>query len=117
MTVIPAKVAGVKEIIITTPPNHDTHDINPHVLVVADLLGVKKIYRVGGAQAIAGMALGTHTIPKVDKIVGPGNQYVTEAKRQVYGFVDIDMVAGPSEVAILADEDANPNYVTCDLDW
>lgn len=115
MTVIPAKVAGVKEIVIATPPNHDTHDIDPHILVVADLLGVKKIYRAGGAQAIAAMAFGTRTIPKVDKIVGPGNQYVTEAKRQVYGFVDIDMVAGPSEVAILADEDANSNYVTCDL--
>jgi len=115
MTVIPAKVAGVKEIIMITPPNHDTHDIDPHILVVADLLGVKKIYRAGGAQAIGALAFGTHTIPKVDKIVGPGNQYVTEAKRQVYGFVDIDMVAGPSEVAILADDDANPNYVTCDL--
>ncbi len=115
MTVIPAKVANVKEIIIVTPPNHDTHDIDPHILVVADLLGVKKIFRAGGAQAIAAMAFGTKTIPKVDKIVGPGNQYVTEAKRQVYGFVDIDMVAGPSEVAILADDDANPNYVTCDL--
>lgn len=115
MTVIPAMVAGVKEMIIMTPPNHETHDIDPHILVVADLLGVKKIYRAGGAQAIAALAFGTKTVPKVDKIVGPGNQYVTEAKRQVYGFVDIDMVAGPSEVAILADEDANPNYVTCDL--
>ena len=115
MTVIPAKVAGVKEIIITTPPNHESHEIDPHILVVADLLGVKKVYRVGGAQAVAAMAFGTKTIPKVDKIVGPGNQYVTEAKRQVYGFVDIDMVAGPSEVAILADDEANPNYVTCDL--
>lgn len=115
MTVIPAKVAGVKEIVIATPPSHETHDIDPHILVVADLLGVKKIYRAGGAQAIAALAFGTRTIPKVDKIVGPGNQYVTEAKRQVYGFVDIDMVAGPSEVAILADDEANPNYVTCDL--
>ena len=115
MTVIPAKVAGVKEISITTPPNHETGDIDPHILVVADLLGVKKIYRAGGAQAIAALAFGTRTIQKVDKIVGPGNQYVTEAKRQVYGFVDIDMVAGPSEVAILADAEANPNYVTCDL--
>ena len=115
MTVIPATVAKVKEIIIATPPNHDTGDIDPHILVVADLLGVKKIYRAGGAQAIAALAFGTRTISKVDKIVGPGNQYVTEAKRQVYGFVDIDMVAGPSEVAILADAEANPNYVTCDL--
>ena len=115
MTVIPAKVAGVKEILIATPPNHETADIDPHILVVADLLGVKKIYRVGGAQAIAALAFGTKTIEKVDKIVGPGNQYVTEAKRQVYGFVDIDMVAGPSEVAILADAEAAPTYVTCDL--
>ncbi|MBI4372109.1 MAG: histidinol dehydrogenase [Candidatus Omnitrophica bacterium] len=115
MTVIPAKVAGVKEISMMTPPNHETGDIDPHILVVADLLGVKKIYRAGGAQAIAALAFGTRTIQKVDKIVGPGNQYVTEAKRQVYGFVDIDMVAGPSEVAILADPEANPNYVTCDL--
>jgi histidinol dehydrogenase len=115
MTAVPARVAGVKEIIITTPPDRETGDIDPHILVVADLLGVKLIYRVGGAQAIAALAFGTRTIPKVDKIVGPGNQYVTEAKRQVYGYVDIDMVAGPSEVAILADSDANPNYVTCDL--
>src|SRR3989338_6473047 len=115
MTVIPASVAGVKEIVITTPPNRDTGDIDPHILVVADLLGVKKIFRCGGAQAIGALAFGTQSIDKVDKIVGPGNQYVTEAKRQVYGFVDIDMVAGPSEVAILADPEANPNYVTCDL--
>ena len=115
MTVIPAKVAGVKEIVIATPPNHDTGDIDPHILVVANLLGVKEIYRVGGAQAIAALAFGTKTIQKVDKIAGPGNQYVTEAKRQVFGFVDIDMVAGPSEVAILADGEADPNYVTCDL--
>jgi histidinol dehydrogenase len=115
MTVIPAKVAGVKEIVIATPPGHETADVDPHILVVADLLGVKEIYRVGGAQAIAALAFGTRTIRKVDKIVGPGNQYVAEAKRQVFGFVDIDMVAGPSEVAILADQDADPNYVTCDL--
>ncbi len=115
MTVIPAKVAGVKEIAIVTPPSHDTGEINPHILVVADLLGVKEIYRAGGAQAVGALAFGTRSIPKVDKIVGPGNQYVTEAKRQVFGFVDIDMVAGPSEVAILADQDADPNFVTCDL--
>lgn len=115
MTVVPAKIAGVEDIVMATPPNHETGDIDPHILVVADLLGVKKIYRAGGAQAIAAMAFGTRTIPKVDKIVGPGNQYVTEAKRQVFGFVDIDMVAGPSEVAIIADQEANPDYVTCDL--
>ena len=115
MTVIPAKVAGVKQIAICTPPRRDTGDIDPHILAVANLLGVNEIYRVGGVQAIGGMAFGTKTIPKVDKIVGPGNAYVTEAKRQVYGFVDIDMVAGPSEVAILADSTANPDFVTCDL--
>ncbi len=115
MTVIPAKVAGVQDIILTTPPNRETGEIDPHVLVIANLLGVSKIFRVGGAQAIGALAYGTHTIPKVDKIVGPGNQYVTEAKRQVFGFVDIDMVAGPSEIAILADQTADPNYVTCDL--
>lgn len=115
MTVIPAKVAGVKEIVICTPPNRDTGEIDPHILAVANLLGVEEIYRVGGAQAIGAMAFGTRTIKKVDKIVGPGNQYVTEAKRQVYGFVDIDMVAGPSEVAIIADATSDPDYVTCDL--
>ncbi len=115
MTVIPAKVAGVKEIVLATPPNRDNGEINPHILAVANLLGVNEIYRVGGAQAIGAMAFGTRTIRKVDKIVGPGNQYVTEAKRQVYGFVDIDMVAGPSEVAIIADASADPNYITCDL--
>ncbi len=115
MTVIPAKVAGVKEIALCSPPNRDTGEIDPHILVVANLLGVNEIYRVGGAQAIGAMAFGTRTVPKVDKIVGPGNPYVTEAKRQVYGFVDIDMVAGPSEIAIIADAAADPDYVTCDL--
>ena len=115
MTVIPAKVAGVKEIAIATPPNRDTGEIDPHILVVANLLGVNEIYRVGGAQAIGALAFGTHTVPKVEKIVGPGNPYVSEAKRQVYGFVDIDMVAGPSEVAVIADSEANADYVTCDL--
>ncbi len=115
MTVIPAKIAGVKEIVIATPPNRDTGDVDPHILAVASLLGVNEIYRVGGAQAIGALAFGTRTIPKVHKIVGPGNQYVAEAKRQVYGFVDIDMVAGPSEVAIIADASADADFVTCDL--
>lgn len=115
MTVIPAKVAGVKQIAIATPPRRDTGEIDPHILAVANLLGVNEIYRMGGVQAIGALAFGTKTIPKVDKIVGPGNAYVTEAKRQVYGFVDIDMVAGPSEVTILADATANADYVTCDL--
>jgi histidinol dehydrogenase len=115
MTALPAQVAGVKEIVLATPPNRETGEINPHILVVADLLGIKEIYRMGGAQAIAALAWGTKTVKRVDKIVGPGNPYVTEAKRQVYGFVDIDMVAGPSEVVILADSKADPNLVTCDL--
>ncbi len=115
MTVIPAKVAGVKEIVITTPPNRDTGEINPHILVVANLLGVKEIYRIGGAQAIGAMAFGTRTVAKVDKIAGPGNPYVTEAKRQVFGYVDIDLIAGPSEICIIADSFADPNYITCDL--
>ncbi len=115
MTVIPAKAAGVKEIALATPPNRETGEIDPHILVAANLLGVKEIYRVGGSQAVAALAFGTKTIPRVDKIVGPGNQYVAEAKRQVYGFVDIDMIAGPSEVAIIASGDANQDFVTCDL--
>ena len=115
MTVIPAKAAGVKGIALATPPNRETGEIDPHILVAANLLGVKEIYRVGGSQAVAALAFGTKTIPRVDKIVGPGNQYVAEAKRQVYGFVDIDMIAGPSEVAIIASGDANQDFVTCDL--
>lgn len=115
MCAIPAKVAGVKEIVLCTPPQRETGEIDPNILVAANLLGINEIYRVGGAQAIGAMAFGTRTMKKVDKIVGPGNQYVVEAKRQVYGFVDIDMVAGPSEVAIIADASANHDYVTCDL--
>jgi histidinol dehydrogenase len=115
MTALPAKVAGVKEIVMCSPPHRDSGDINPHILTMANLLGVKEIYRIGGAQAIAAMAFGTKTVNKVDKIVGPGNQYVTEAKRQVYGYVDIDMVAGPSEIVVIADDSSDPNLVTCDL--
>ncbi len=115
MTAIPAQIAGVKELVMVTPPNKDTGYIDPHLLVVADLLGFKEIYKVGGAQAIAALAFGTKTIRKVDKIVGPGNKYVTEAKRQVYGIVDIDMIAGPSEIVIIADRYANINYITCDM--
>jgi len=114
MTVVPAKLAGVKKIILVSPPDqHGT--INPHILVVADLLKVDEIYRVGGAQAIAALAFGTKTIPRVDKIVGPGNAYVTEAKRQVFGFVDVDMVAGPTELVIIANRFSNPNFVIADL--
>lgn len=114
MTVVPAKVAGVKEIVIVSPPTKGG-DIDPHILTVANLLGVKEIYRVGGAQAIAALALGTKTIKKVDKIVGPGNVWVSEAKRQVYGFCDIDMLAGPTEVVILADRYADTSFVISDL--
>ncbi|PRX29894.1 histidinol dehydrogenase [Orenia metallireducens] len=110
----PAKVAGVKEIIMVTPPSKDG-GINPYTLVTAAEVGVDRIYKVGGAQAIAGLALGTETMTKVDKIVGPGNIYVTLAKKMAFGYVDIDMLAGPSEVLVLADESANPRFVAADL--
>ncbi len=114
MNVIPAKVAGVKEIIMTTPPGKDGK-VNPGTLVAADIAGVDTIYKVGGAQAIAAMAFGTESIPKVDKITGPGNIFVALAKKAVYGYVSIDSIAGPSEVLVLADETANPRYVAADL--
>lgn len=114
MTVLPAKIAGVKEIIIVCPPNK-YGSIDPHILVVADLLKVDAVYKAGGAQAIAALAYGTKTIPKVDKIVGPGNVYVTEAKRQVFGIVDIDMLAGPTELVIIANHSAPVNFVIADL--
>lgn len=114
MTVLPAKIAGVKRIIMCTPPNK-FGSVDPHILVVANLLKVNEVYKIGGAQAIAAMAFGTKTISKVDKIVGPGNLYVTEAKRQVYGYCDIDMLAGPSEVVIIANQHSNPDYVIADL--
>ncbi|OCL26172.1 histidinol dehydrogenase [Orenia metallireducens] len=110
----PAKVAGVKEIIMVTPPSKDG-GINPYTLVTAAEVGVDKIYKVGGAQAVVGLALGTETMTKVDKIVGPGNIYVTLAKKMAFGYVDIDMLAGPSEVLVLADESANPRFVAADL--
>lgn len=117
MSVIPAKVAGVKEIIICTPPMKKNGKIiaNEAVVVAADVLGVNKIFKVGGAQAIAAMMFGTKTIPKVDKIVGPGNVYVAAAKKLAYGYVDIDFIAGPSELMIVADDAANPNFVAADL--
>lgn len=114
MSVLPAKIAGVKKIIIATPPTK-FGSVDPHILAVANLLNVDEVYKVGGAQAIAALAFGTKTIPKVDKIVGPGNDYVTEAKRQVYGYVDIDMLAGPSEVVILANQLSDKDYVVQDL--
>jgi len=115
MTVLPARVAGVKSIVLVTPPNK-YQSVDPHILAVANLLKVDEIYKVGGAQAIAALAFGTKTIPKVDKIVGPGNAYVTEAKRQVFGYVDIDMIAGPSEVVIIANRSTNPLFATADLE-
>lgn len=114
MAVIPAQLAGVKEIVITTPPGKDGK-VNPYVLLAAELLGIKKIYKIGGAQAIAALAYGTETVKKVDKIVGPGNAYVARAKKWVYGTVGIDMIAGPSEICIIADEKANPRYLAADL--
>ena len=114
MNVIPAKVAGVDEIIMTTPPGADGK-VNPGTLVAADIAGVDTIYKVGGAQAIAALAFGTESIPKVDKITGPGNIFVAMAKKAVYGYVSIDSIAGPSEILVLADETANPRYVAADL--
>ncbi len=114
MDAIPAKIAGVPEIVIVTPPGKDG-SVNPAVLAAARVAGVSRVYRVGGAQAVAALAYGTETIPKVDKIVGPGNIYVATAKRQVFGLVDIDMIAGPSEILVVADDTATPAYVAADL--
>lgn len=114
MNVIPAKVAGVEEIVMVTPPGKDGR-VNPNTLVAAKEAGVDVIYKVGGAQAIAALAYGTESIPKVDKIVGPGNIYVALAKKAVYGHVSIDSIAGPSEILVIADETANPRYVAADL--
>ncbi|WP_343248937.1 histidinol dehydrogenase [Diplocloster hominis] len=114
MNVLPAKVAGVDELIMTTPPMKDGK-IYPVTLVAANEAGIDRIYRVGGAQAIAALAFGTESVPKVDKIVGPGNIYVALAKKAVYGHVSIDSIAGPSEILVLADETANPRYVAADL--
>jgi histidinol dehydrogenase len=110
MNAIPAKVAGVSDIIMVSPP-----DIKPEVLVAADEVGVSEIFRVGGAQAVAGLAFGTESVPQVDKIVGPGNIYVTLAKKMVFGLVGIDSLAGPSNVVIVADKDAQPEYIAADL--
>jgi len=114
MTVLPAKLAGVKKIVLISPPDKNGN-INPHILVIADLLKVDEIYRVGGAQGIAALAYGTKTIPAVDKIVGPGNIYVSEAKRQVFGRVDIDMIAGPTELVIIANRFSDPKFIVADL--
>ena len=114
MNVIPAKVAGVEKIVMVTPPGKDGK-VNTNTLVAANEAGADEIYKVGGAQAIAALAFGTESIPKVDKIVGPGNIYVALAKKAVYGYVSIDSIAGPSEILVLADETANPRYVAADL--
>ncbi|MGN0459802.1 MAG: histidinol dehydrogenase [Ruminococcus sp.] len=114
MNIMPAKVAGVPQIIMTTPCNSEGK-VNPAVLVAANEAGVNEVYKVGGAQAIGALAYGTDSIKKVDKIVGPGNIYVALAKKQVYGFVNIDSIAGPSEILVIADETANPKYVAADL--
>jgi histidinol dehydrogenase len=113
MNAIPAQVAGVKRIVVTTPPR--SLEENPLVAAALKLLNLDEVYRVGGAQSIGAMAYGTETIPRVQKIVGPGNQYVQSAKRQVYGEVDIDMVAGPSEVAVVADNTCEPSWIAADL--
>ena len=114
MNAIPAKVAGVNKIIMTTPCNKEGK-VNPGTLAAAKVAGVDEIYKVGGAQAIAALAFGTESIPKVDKITGPGNIFVALAKKSVYGYVSIDSIAGPSEILVLADETANPRYVAADL--
>ena len=115
MTAIPAIIAGVERVVIVTPPNEEGH-VNPYILAVANLLKVKEIYKLGGAQAIAALALGTKTVNKVDKIVGPGNLYVTEAKRQLFGYVDIDMMAGPTELVVIANRYSNTDFVVADLE-
>lgn len=114
MNAIPAKIAGVKEIIMVTPPQKDGTP-NPDILVAAAVCGVDRVFLTGGAQAIAALAYGTESIPKVDKIVGPGNIYVATAKKLLYGTVDIDMIAGPSEILVIADETADPKYIAADL--
>ena len=114
MDAIPAKIAGVKEVVMVTPPSADG-TVNPAILAAASVAGVDKIFKVGGAQAIAALAYGTQSIPKVDKIVGPGNAFVAEAKKQVFGKVSIDMIAGPSEILVVADAASNPRHVAADL--
>ncbi len=114
MDAIPAKIAGVKEVVITTPPTAEGK-INPAILAAASVAGVDKIYKVGGAQAIAALAYGTESIPQVDKIVGPGNAFVAEAKKQVFGRVSIDMIAGPSEIMIVSDGKSDPRHLAADL--
>ena len=113
MNAIPARVAGVDQVIMCSPTPKGV--VSPHALVAADIAGVDRIFKVGGAQAVAAMAMGTDIIPRVDKIVGPGNIYVALAKRMVFGLVDIDMIAGPSEILVIADDSAHPPYIAADL--
>ena len=114
MDSVPAKIAGCREIVMVTPPNKEGK-VNPVILAAAKIAGVDRIFKVGGAQAVAALAYGTESIPKVDKIVGPGNAYVAEAKKQVFGKVSIDMIAGPSEILVVADSTCNPKFVAADL--
>ena len=114
MDSIPAKIAGVPEVVMVTPPNREGK-INPVILAAAKIAGIDKIFKIGGAQAIAALAYGTESVPKVDKIVGPGNAFVAEAKKQVFGRVSIDMIAGPSEILIIADSAGNPRHIAADL--
>lgn len=114
MDAIPAKIAGVKRVVMVTPPDKNGN-VNPVILASAFIAGVDEIYKVGGAQAIAALAYGTQSVPKVDKIVGPGNAFVAEAKKQVFGTVSIDMIAGPSEILVVADKDSNPKFVAADM--
>ena len=114
MDSIPAKIAGVKELVMVTPPNAQGK-VNPVILAAAKVAGVDKIFKIGGAQAVAALAYGTESVPRVDKIVGPGNAFVAEAKRQVFGQVSIDMIAGPSEILIIADGKSNPRHLAADL--
>ncbi len=113
MNCVPAKIAGVKEIVMVTPPSGG--EINPAILAAAKVAGVDRVFKIGGAQAVAALAYGTESVPKVDKIVGPGNAFVAEAKKQVFGKVAIDMIAGPSEILVVADGKSNPKYVAADL--
>jgi histidinol dehydrogenase len=114
MCAIPAEVASVSEIVVCSPPSYNG-SIHPAILVASDIVGINEIYKIGGVQAIAAMAYGTETIKKVDKIVGPGNKYVTRAKKEVFGAVGVDFIAGPSEIIIIADGSANPDYISADL--
>ena len=115
MNALPAKIAGVKEVVMVTPPNKATGKVRDELLAAAWLAGVDRVFAIGGAQAVAALAYGTETVPKVDKIVGPGNIFVATAKRRVFGLVDIDMIAGPSEILVIADGNSDPAFVAADL--